>query len=201
MLRIGTSGSAGSADVVICGWRDGRRPRLRTGVKLVFQAGGTLPDLPGLRVGRRPARGAEELARALCEGFDVVVAEAGDPAAPVVAAGMWHYGWTAGDVGPLAGATVAGLVLAGLRAPCALEVRADGGATLDCGSTPGHEVTVADVLAGLAARFRSGRYRTPVVTVPLASVRLTQETCSRVRVAPCAGEPVYLAQSGRVQSV
>ncbi|MGW7484327.1 acyclic terpene utilization AtuA family protein [Nonomuraea muscovyensis] len=201
MLRIGTSGTAGSADVVICGWRDGRRGRLRTGVKLVFQAGGGVPDLPGLRVCRRPARGAEELARALCEGFDVVVAEPGDPAAPVVAAGLWHYGWTAGDVGPLAGATVAGLALAGLRAPCVLEVRADGGATIDGGSVPDHEVTAADVLAGLAPRFRSGRYRTPVVTVPFASVRLAQEACSRVRIAPCAGEPVYLAPSGRVQSV
>ncbi|MFI7445067.1 acyclic terpene utilization AtuA family protein [Nonomuraea indica] len=201
MLRIGTSGTAGSADVVICGWRDSRRPPVRTGVKLVFQAGGTVPALPGLRVGRRPARGVEELARALCDGFDVVVAEPGDPAAPVVAAGMWHYGWAAGDVGPLAGATVAGLILAGLRVPCVLEVRADGGATLDGGSVPGQEVRVADLLAGLATRFRSGRCRTPVVTVPFASVRLVQETCSRVRVAPCAGEPVYLTPSGRVQSV
>ncbi|WP_205315409.1 hypothetical protein, partial [Nonomuraea lactucae] len=83
MLRIGTSGMAGSADIVICGWRDdrraARRDRLQTGVKLLFEAGGTVPDLPGLRVARRPVEGAERIAQALRQGLDVVIAEPGDP--------------------------------------------------------------------------------------------------------------------------
>jgi hypothetical protein len=215
MLRIGTSGMAGSADVVICGWRDDgpggrqtgrsrrrdgrRRPAggpVRTGVKLVFEAGGVLPDLPGLRVGDLPVRGAEAITRALCEGFDVVVAEPGDPAAPVVAAGMWHYGWTAAaDPGPLAGATVAGLALAAQRAPCVLEIGRDGGATLD------GDVDATAVAALLATRSGAGRHRTPMVTVLLDSVRVTQESSSRIRIAPCAGEPVYLPKPPRVQSV
>ncbi|MBN6055639.1 acyclic terpene utilization AtuA family protein, partial [Nonomuraea sp. RK-328] len=185
MLRIGVSGMHGSADMVICGWRDGRPGRLRTGVKLIFEAGGVVPRLPGLRTGTRMARGAEAIARELRDGVDVVLTAPGDPASVVVAAGMWHYGWTSEDVGALAGATVAGLALAGQRAPCVMEIRRDGGAALD------GDVKVDAVLACLAARFRAGRYPTPVVTVLLDSVRLSQEAPCRVRIAPCAGEPAH----------
>ncbi|WP_420819187.1 hypothetical protein, partial [Nonomuraea lactucae] len=89
----------------------------------------------------------------------------------------------------------------GQRAPCVLEVRDDGGAVLDGGAVPDGDVTAGVVLARLAARFRAGRYRTPLVTVTFDSVRLTQESGSRVRIAPCAAEPVYLAARPGVQSV
>jgi hypothetical protein len=127
MLRIGTWSSAGSLDMVVCGWHDGGPGPLQTGIKLIYGVGGPMPDLPGLRVGTLVATCAEEIAEALFQGIDVV-ATAPDccPAAPVVAAGMWHYGWTGSDPGALAGATAAGLAMAARPGPCAVEVRRDG---------------------------------------------------------------------------
>ncbi|MEW9550836.1 acyclic terpene utilization AtuA family protein [Nonomuraea sp. NPDC050783] len=182
MLRIGTWGSAGSADFVACGWRD-RDPGLsEPGIKLVFSAGGRLPEFPGLRTGTRVARGAEEIAAQFSRGMDIVLVEPGScPAAPVMAAGMWHYGWTGGDLGALAGAAVTGLALAAQPGPCAAEICRDGRSSLD-----GH-LTAAAVRAGLACRFPGGRYRTPQVTVPLESVCLSQEAPCRVLIATCAG--------------
>ncbi|WP_188193347.1 acyclic terpene utilization AtuA family protein [Nonomuraea sp. SYSU D8015] len=182
MLRIGTWRSADSVDLVACGWRDSGPGHLETGIKLIFAIDGRVPDFPGLRTGTRVARGAEEIAGQLFRGMDVVLIEPGScPAAPVVAAGMWHYGWTLGDLGALAGATVAGLALAAQPGPCAVEICRDGRSSLD-----GH-VTAAAVRARLADRFSGGRYHTPEVTVPLESVRLSQEAPSRVLIAPCAG--------------
>ncbi|MGW0809310.1 acyclic terpene utilization AtuA family protein [Nonomuraea sp. NPDC002799] len=182
MLRIGTWSSAGSLDVVACGWHDGGPGQVETGIKLIYGIGGALPRLPGLRAATEAARSAEEIARALLQGLDVVITAPGCcPAAPVVAAGIWHYGWTRGDLGALAGATVAGLALAAQRGPCWVEICRDGR-----GSLAG-DVTAAAVRARLAARFSGGRYRTPEVTVPLESVRLSQEAPSRIRIAPCAG--------------
>ncbi|MEV4175724.1 acyclic terpene utilization AtuA family protein [Nonomuraea sp. NPDC049709] len=182
MLRIGTWRSAESVDVVACGWHDSGPGALATGIKLIYGTGGRVPELPGLRVGALPAQGAEEIAELLCQGLDVVLTAPGCcPAAPVVAAGMWHYGWTRGDVGALAGATVAGLAMAAQAGPCSVEIWRDGRSSLD-----GH-VTAAAVRARLAARFPGGRYRTPEVTVPLESVRLSQEAPSRIRIALRAG--------------
>ncbi|SDI40904.1 acyclic terpene utilization AtuA family protein [Nonomuraea jiangxiensis] len=184
MLRIGTWGTAESADVVACGWRDTGPGLVRTGVKLIYSATGRVPELPGLRIATPVANGAEEIARALFQGLDVVLT-APDccPAAPVVAAGMWHYGWTRGDLGALAGATVAGLALAAQPGPCVMEVHRDGHSFLD------GDVTAAAVRACLAARFSGGRYRTPEVTVPLDSVHLSQEAPTRILIAPCAVTP------------
>ncbi|SEG97317.1 Protein of unknown function [Nonomuraea solani] len=175
MLRIGTWRSAESVDVVACGWRDGGPGHLETGVKLIYGTSGPLPELPGLRGGALAGRGAEEIAALLFQGLDVVFAAPGCcPAAPVVAAGIWHYGWTRGDTGALAGATVAGLALAAQPGPCAVEIWRDGRSSLD------GDVTAASVRARLADRFSGGRYRTPEVTVPLESVRLSQEAPSRI---------------------
>ncbi|WP_336205403.1 acyclic terpene utilization AtuA family protein [Nonomuraea sp. LPB2021202275-12-8] len=175
MLRIGTWGAAGSADLVACGWRDGQPGHLETGIKLIFEATGNVPEMPGLKVATRAVRGAPEIARALLCGLDVVLAAPDDPAAPVVAAGIWHYGWTVADSGALASATVAGLALAGLPAPGVLEIRRDGRAWLDGG------VTVADVLARVTARHPPDE-----AAALLAAVRLTQERPSRIRVEPGA---------------
>ncbi|GAA3590084.1 hypothetical protein GCM10022419_085790 [Nonomuraea rosea] len=184
MLRIGTWRSAESVDVVVCGWRDSGPGQLRTGTKLIYATGGPVPALPGLRVGSRAACGAGEIARALLQGLDVVITAPGCcPAAPVVAAGMWHYGWTRGDLGALAGATVAGLALAAQPGPCVAEICRDGRSSLD------GNVTEPALRACLAAWFAGGRYRTPEVTVPLESVRLSQVAPSRIRIAPCAGTP------------
>ncbi|MEQ4724520.1 acyclic terpene utilization AtuA family protein [Nonomuraea sp. B19D2] len=178
MLRIGTWRSARSArspDVVACGWHDGGPGPLETGIKLIYGVGGPVPEFPGLSVGAQVATCAEEIAAALSQGADVVATAAGCcPAAPVVAAGMWHYGWTRSDPGALAGATVAGLVLAAQPGPCAVELSRDGRGSLD------GDVTATAVLARLVARFSGGRYRTPEVTVPLESVRLSQEAPSRL---------------------
>ncbi|MET7333153.1 acyclic terpene utilization AtuA family protein [Nonomuraea sp. NPDC005650] len=174
MLRIGTWRSAGSRDVVVCGWRDGGPEPLETGIKLIYGAGGPMPDFPGLRVGSLVARCAEEIAEALFQGVDVV-ATAPDccPAAPVVAAGRWHYGWTEGDLGALAGATVAGLVMAAQPGPCAVEIRRDGRSSLD-----------GDMRAEAVRACLAARYRTPELTIPLESVRLSQEAPSRLLITP-----------------
>ncbi|MEU6711985.1 acyclic terpene utilization AtuA family protein [Nonomuraea sp. NPDC046802] len=181
MLRIGTWRSAESLDVVVCAWRDSGPGHLETGIKLIYGMGRPVPELPGLRTGSRVARGAEEIAEALFQGLDVVITAPGCcPAAPVVAAGMWHYGWTRSDVGALAGATVAGLVLAAQRGPCSAEIRRDGRSSLD------GDVTTTAVRDYLAARFSGGHYRTPEVTVPLESVHLSQEAPTRILISPFA---------------
>ncbi|MEV4110221.1 acyclic terpene utilization AtuA family protein [Nonomuraea sp. NPDC049695] len=173
MLRIGTWWSARAVDVVACGWHDGSPGPVETGIKLIYGVGGPVPEFPGLRVGTTAATCAKEIAAALSQGADVVGTAPGCcPAAPVVAAGMWHYGWTRNDLGALAGATVAGLVLVAQPGPCAVEISRDGRGSLD------GDVTAAR--ACLAARFSGGRYRTPEVTVPLESVRLSQEAPSRI---------------------
>ncbi|WP_043620266.1 acyclic terpene utilization AtuA family protein [Nonomuraea candida] len=178
MLRIGTWRSAESVDVVACGWHDSGPGPVATGVKLIYARGGRVPEFPGLRTAHRHARNAQEIAGLLCDGLDVVITAPGCcPAAPVVAAGMWHYGWTKGDTGPLAGATVAGLALAAQPGRCVVEIWRDGRSSLD------GDVTASGVRACLAARFSGGRYRTPEVTVPLESVRLSQEAPTRIRIA------------------
>ncbi|GAA3693667.1 hypothetical protein GCM10022224_068960 [Nonomuraea antimicrobica] len=178
MLRIGTWRSAESVDVVVCGWRDSDSGPFETGVKLIYGAGRPMPEFPGLRVGAPVARCAEEIAALLSQGLDVVLTAPGCcPAAPVVAAGIWHYRWTRGDTGALAGATVAGLALAAHPGPCWLELWRDGRGSLD------GDVPAAAVHACLAGHFPDGRYRTPEVTVPLESVRLSQVAPSRIRIA------------------
>ncbi|MFC7108341.1 hypothetical protein ACFQQB_52785 [Nonomuraea rubra] len=62
-----------------------------------------------------------------------------------------------------------------------VEIWRDGRSSLD------GDVTAAAVRADLADRFAGGRYRTPEVTVPLESVRLSQEAPSRIRIALTAG--------------
>jgi hypothetical protein len=181
MLRIGTWSSAGSLDIVACGWHDSGA--VQTGIKLIYEAGGPVPEFPGLRIATRVVRGAEQIARAMTQGLDVVFAEPGCPAAPVVAAGMWHYGWTRRDPEALASATVAGLALAAQPGPCTVEIYRDGTSSID------GEVSISSVRDRLAARFSGGRYRTPEVTVPLESVRLSQEAPCRILIAPCAGTP------------
>ncbi|MEV0612375.1 acyclic terpene utilization AtuA family protein [Nonomuraea sp. NPDC050404] len=132
MLRIGTWRSAESVDVVACGWHDSGPGPYRTGIRLIYAGDGPMPEFPGLRVCARPARNAEEIAGLLCAGLDVVLTAPGCcPAAPVVAAGMWHYGWTRDDEGPLAGATAAGLALVARPGPCAVEIWRDGRSSFD----------------------------------------------------------------------
>ncbi|MDX3103262.1 acyclic terpene utilization AtuA family protein [Nonomuraea angiospora] len=167
MLRIGTWRSAGSLDVVVCGWHDGGPGPLETGIKLIYGVGGPMPDFPGLRVGALAATCAEEIAEALSQGIDVVATAPGcSPAAPVVGAGMWHYGWTGNDPGALAGATVAGLVMAAQPGPCSVQICRDGRSSLD-----------GDVRAEAARACLAG-------TVPLESVRLSQEAPSRLLITP-----------------
>src|SRR5262249_8097992 len=127
MLRIGTWRSAGSVDVVACGWRDGGSGPLRTGIKLIYGSGAPVPEFPGLRIGALAAHTADEIAELLSQGLDVVLTAPGCcPAAPVVASGMWHYGWTRRDAGALAGATVAGLAMTAQQGPCSVEIGRDG---------------------------------------------------------------------------
>ncbi|RSN06679.1 hypothetical protein DMB42_25790 [Nonomuraea sp. WAC 01424] len=181
MLRIGTLGSAPSVGVVACGWRESGPEPLATGIKLIYTLGGPLPELPGLRIAPGALRGAEQIASALLQGLDVVITEPACPAAPVVAAGMWHYGWTRRDVGALAGATVAGLALATQPGVCVAEIGRDGRSSID------GQMSAAFVRARLAAAFSGGRYRTPEVTVPLEAVRLSEDTPCRIRIAPTPG--------------
>ncbi|NUS07858.1 MAG: acyclic terpene utilization AtuA family protein, partial [Nonomuraea sp.] len=160
MLRIGTLGSTRPVGVVACGWHDSAPGPLVTGIKLIYPLGGPRPELPGLLVAPRALKGAEQIAAALVQGLDVVITEPACPAAPVVAAGMWHYGWTRADLGALAGATVAGLALAAQPGPCVAEIGRDGRSSIDA------QASAESVRARVAAAFSGGRYRTPEVTVP-----------------------------------
>ncbi|WP_084960641.1 acyclic terpene utilization AtuA family protein [Thermoactinospora rubra] len=132
-----------------------------------------------------PAR-ARTLAIALHRGVDVVVTGPVDEAAPL-AAGMWHHGWTRSDLRALAGAAVAGLVLAESREPRVVELHRDGRAVVT--KPPG---APGDVLAETLGACLTGAYRTPDVEVDLAAVAVRQESPDRVALVPPPGRrPPY----------
>ncbi|GGR14545.1 acyclic terpene utilization AtuA family protein [Streptomyces netropsis] len=150
--------------------------------------------------------GGAGIAACLRAGADVVVTGRVTDAALVTGPATAHFGWTAADLDPLAGAVVAGHVLeCGAQAtggnysffhehdvrhpgfPLA-EIHADGSAVITKHPGTGGAVTVGTVTAQLLYETSGPRYPGPDVTARLDTVRLTPDGPDRVRISGVRGE-------------
>ncbi|MEV7601116.1 acyclic terpene utilization AtuA family protein [Kitasatospora sp. NPDC089797] len=146
------------------------------------------------------------VAACLAGGAEVVVTGRVTDAALVAGPAIAHFGWTAADLDPLAGAVVAGHVLeCGAQAtggnyaffqehdvdrpgfPLA-ELHADGSSVITKHPGTGGAVTVGTVTAQLLYETGGPRYLGPDVTARLDTVRLTAEGPDRVRIDGVRGE-------------
>ncbi|MET9646512.1 acyclic terpene utilization AtuA family protein [Streptomyces syringium] len=150
--------------------------------------------------------GGAGIAACLRAGADVVVTGRVTDAALVTGPATAHFGWTAADLDPLAGAVVAGHVLeCGAQAtggnysffqehdvrhpgfPLA-EIHADGSAVITKHPGTGGAVTVGTVTEQLLYETAGPRYPGPDVTARLDTVRLTPDGPDRVRISGVRGE-------------
>ncbi|MFD7235650.1 acyclic terpene utilization AtuA family protein [Streptomyces syringium] len=150
--------------------------------------------------------GGAGIAACLRAGADVVVTGRVTDAALVTGPATAHFGWTAADLDPLAGAVVAGHVLeCGAQAtggnysffhehdvrhpgfPLA-EIHADGSAVITKHPGTGGAVTVGTVTEQLLYETAGPRYPAPDVTARLDTVRLTPDGPDRVRISGVRGE-------------
>ncbi|WP_169949574.1 acyclic terpene utilization AtuA family protein [Microbispora sp. H11081] len=152
--------------------------------------------------------GGRPIAVALEHGADVVVTGRVTDAALVTGPGMWWFGWSPGDLDPLAGSVVAGHVIeCGCQAtggnyaffeevpdlahcgfPIA-ELHADGSSVITKHPGTGGLVSVGTVTAQLLYEIASPRYAGPDVTARFDTIRLEQEGPDRVRITGVRGEP------------
>ncbi len=146
---------------------------------------------------------------ALDAGADVVVTGRVTDASVVVGPAAAHHGWTPEDLGPLAGAVVAGHVIeCGTHAtggnfsgflslpesarrgrlgfPLA-EIAADGSSVITKHDGTAGAVTVDTVTAQLVYEIQSGTYLNPDVAVDLTSVRVSRVGPDRVAIGPVQG--------------
>ncbi|MEV6777834.1 acyclic terpene utilization AtuA family protein [Streptomyces syringium] len=150
--------------------------------------------------------GGAGIAACLRAGAGVVVTGRVTDAALVTGPATAHFGWTAADLDPLAGAVVAGHVLeCGAQAtggnysffhehdvrhpgfPLA-EIHADGSAVITKHPGTGGAVTVGTVTEQLLYETAGPRYPGPDVTARLDTVRLTPDGPDRVRISGVRGE-------------
>ncbi|MEU3872482.1 MULTISPECIES: acyclic terpene utilization AtuA family protein [Streptomyces] len=150
--------------------------------------------------------GGAGIAECLRAGADVVVTGRVTDAALVSGPAAAHFGWSADDLDPLAGAVVAGHVLeCGAQAtggnyaffgehdvrrpgfPLA-EIHPDGSAVITKHPGTGGAVTVSTVTAQLLYETAGARYPGPDVTARLDTVRLTADGPDRVRIDGVRGE-------------
>ncbi|MEV5240949.1 acyclic terpene utilization AtuA family protein [Streptomyces cinnamoneus] len=150
--------------------------------------------------------GGAGIAECLRAGADVVVTGRVTDAALVTGPAAAHFGWTAEDLDPLAGAVVAGHVLeCGAQAtggnyaffgehdvrrpgfPLA-ELHPDGSAVITKHPGTGGAVTVSTVTAQLLYETAGARYPGPDVTARLDTVRLAPDGPDRVRISGVRGE-------------
>lgn len=154
--------------------------------------------------------GGAGIAACLRAGADVVVTGRVTDAALVTGPATAHFGWTAADLDPLAGAVVAGHVLeCGAQAtggnysffhelfqehdvrhpgfPLA-EIHADGSAVITKHPGTGGAVNVGTVTEQLLYETSGPRYPGPDVTARLDTVRLTPDGPDRVRISGVRGE-------------
>ncbi|KJY43076.1 exopolyphosphatase [Streptomyces sp. NRRL B-1568] len=150
--------------------------------------------------------GGAGIAECLRAGADVVVTGRVTDAALVTGPAAAHFGWTAEDLDPLAGAVVAGHVLeCGTQAtggnyaffgehdvrhpgfPLA-EIHADGSAVITKHPGTGGAVNVSTVTAQLLYETAGARYPGPDVTARLDTVQLTDDGPDRVRISGVRGE-------------
>ncbi|MFE7189373.1 acyclic terpene utilization AtuA family protein [Kitasatospora sp. NPDC057541] len=150
--------------------------------------------------------GAFGVAECLRAGADVVVTGRVTDASLVVGPAIARFGWGAGDLDALAGATVAGHVLeCGAQAtggnyaffrehdvtrpgfPLA-ELHPDGSSVITKHPGTGGAVTIGTVTAQLLYETAGPRYLGPDVTARLDTVRLTGQGPDRVRIDGVRGE-------------
>jgi hypothetical protein len=148
------------------------------------------------------------IAECLRAGADVVVTGRVTDASLVVGAAAAWFGWSPGDLDPIAGAMAAGHVIeCGTQAtggnyaffrtiedlrhpgfPIA-EVAADGSCVITKPAGTGGAVTVGTVTAQLLYEVGGARYAGPDAVLRLDSVRLTKDGADRVRISGVRGEP------------
>ena len=148
------------------------------------------------------------IAECLRAGADVVVTGRVTDASLVVGSAAAWFGWSYGDLDPIAGAMAAGHVIecgtqatggnyafftaiADLRHPGfpIAEVHADGSSVITKPAGTGGAVTVGTVTAQLLYEVGGARYAGPDAVLRLDSIALTQDGPDRVKISGVRGEP------------
>jgi len=151
--------------------------------------------------------GARPIADALAAGAQVVVTGRVTDASVIVGPAMHAFGWADHDLGPIAGAVVAGHVIECGAQCCGgnyaffeeipgaerigfpiAEVAADGSSVITKHPGTGGAVSVGTVTAQLLYEIGGPRYLSPDAVARFDSIRLSQEGPDRVRIAPVTGE-------------
>src|SRR5581483_3466727 len=151
--------------------------------------------------------GARPIADALGAGAQVVVTGRVTDASVIVGPAMHAFGWQDTDLGPIAGAVVAGHVIECGAQCCGgnyaffeeipgadrigfpiAEVAADGSSVITKHPGTGGAVTVGTVTAQLLYEIGGPRYLSPDAVARFDFITLAQEGPDRVRIAPVAGE-------------
>ncbi len=151
--------------------------------------------------------GARPIADALAAGAHVVVTGRVTDASVIVGPALHAFGWADGDLGPIAGAVVAGHVIECGAQCCGgnyaffeeipgadrigfpiAEVAADGSSVITKHPGTGGAVTVGTVTAQLLYEIGGPRYLSPDAVARFDTISLTQEGPDRVRIAPVVGE-------------
>jgi hypothetical protein len=152
--------------------------------------------------------GARPIADALAAGAQVVVTGRVTDASVIVGPALHAFGWSDSDLGPIAGAVVAGHVIECGAQCCGgnyaffeeipgadrigfpiAEVAADGSSVITKHPGTGGAVTVGTVTAQLLYEIGGPRYLSPDAVARFDTITLSQEGPDRVRIAPVVGEP------------
>jgi hypothetical protein len=151
--------------------------------------------------------GARPIADALAAGAQVVVTGRVTDASVVVGPALHHFGWADDDLGPIAGAVVAGHVIECGAQCCGgnyaffeeipgadrigfpiAEVAGDGSSVITKHPGTGGAVTVGTVTAQLLYEIAGPRYLSPDAVARFDSITLSQAGPDRVQIAPVTGE-------------
>src|SRR5581483_11745312 len=152
--------------------------------------------------------GARPIADALGAGAQVVVTGRVTDASVIVGPAMHAFGWQDTDLGPIAGAVVAGHVIECGAQCCGgnyaffeeipgadrigfpiAEVAADGSSVITKHPGTGGAVTVGTVTAQLLYEIGGARYANPDVTLRVDTIELSDDGPDRVRITGVKGEP------------
>ncbi len=151
--------------------------------------------------------GARPIADALAAGAQVVVTGRVTDASVIVGPALHAFGWADHDLGPIAGAVVAGHVIECGAQCCGgnyaffdeipgtdrigfpiAELAADGSSVITKHPGTGGAVTVGTVTAQLLYEIGGPRYLSPDAVARFDTIALSQEGPDRVRIAPVQGE-------------
>jgi hypothetical protein len=157
--------------------------------------------------------GARPIADALAAGAQVVVTGRVTDASVIVGPALHAFGWADDDLGPIAGAVVAGHVIECGAQCCGgnyaffdeipgvdrigfpiAEVAADGSSVITKHPGTGGAVTVGTVTAQLLYEIAGVRYLSPDAVARFDTIALHQDAPDRVRIGPVTGEappPTY----------